>query len=245
MTQTGPGGALRLSIIVPAHDERTSLAQLAHRLRDVLDREGWSFELIVVDDGSRDGTATLLERLSEEDPRFRARFLPHRTGKSAALNVGFQAASGDIVVTMDADLQDLPEEVPLLVHAMETRGLDLAQAWRREREDHTAKVAASWCFNLLCSTFSGLRMRDVNCGFKAIRRQALDGLHLDDDMHRFSPLLVHRRGFAVGEVQVKHARRAFGRSRYGPMRYFRGFSDLVGFVLAGRIKAAVRRDEHE
>ena len=238
-----PSEAPALSIVVPAHDERTSLEQLAHRLRDVLDREGWSFELIVVDDGSRDGTATLLERLGQEDPRFHARFLPHRSGKSAALNIGFGAARGDIVVTMDADLQDLPEEVPRLVHAMQTRGLDLAQAWRRDREDHRAKVAASWVFNLLCSTFSGLRMRDVNCGFKAIRRQALDGLHLDDDMHRFVPLLIHRRGFAVGEVQVKHARRAFGRSRYGPMRYFRGLSDLVGFVLAGRVRDALKREE--
>ena len=233
----------RLSIVVPAHDERPSLVQLAHRLRDVLDREDWSFELIVIDDGSRDGSATLLERLGQEDDRFRARHLPHRSGKSAALNVGFEAARGEIIVTMDADLQDLPEEVPQLVHAMETRGLDLAQAWRREREDHAGKVAASWAFNLLCSTFSGLRMRDVNCGFKAIRREALAGLHLDADMHRFIPLLVHRRGFAVGEVQVKHARRAFGRSRYGPMRYFRGLSDLLGFVLAGRIREALKRDD--
>lgn len=245
MTRTPQTGIPTLSIVVPAHDERTSLAQLAHRLRDVLDREGWSFELIVVDDGSRDGSANLLERLAEEDPRFRARHLPHRSGKSAALNVGFETARGTIVVTMDADLQDLPEEVPRLVHAMETRGLDLAQAWRREREDHLGKVAASWCFNLLCSTFSGLRMRDVNCGFKAIRREALEGLHLDDDMHRFIPLLVHRRGFAVGEVQVKHARRAFGRSRYGPMRYLRGFSDLVGFVLANRIREILRREDPE
>lgn len=231
----------RLSIVVPAHDERQSLGQLAHRLRDVLDREGWGFELIVVDDGSRDGTAALLDELGAEDPRFRACYLPRRTGKSAALNLGFASARGEIVVTMDGDLQDLPEEVPRLVRALETRGLDLAQAWRQQREDHPMKVFASHAFNAMCSAFSGLRLRDANCGFKAIRREALEGLVLDDDNHRFIPVLLHRRGFAIGEVPVKHARRAFGHSRYGPLRYLRGFSDLLGVVLLPRIRRGLGR----
>jgi glycosyltransferase involved in cell wall biosynthesis len=226
----------RLSVVVPAHDEAPSLLQLAHRVRDVLDREGWSFELIVIDDGSRDGTDEVLADLEAEDRRFIGISMPRRRGKSAALACGFARARGTIVVTMDADLQDLPEEIPRLVGAMEQRGLDVAQAWRTEREDHPAKVFASWGFNLLCSTFSGLRMRDVNCGFKAIRRDALQRLELDDDLHRFIPVLLHRQGCAVGEVPVKHARRAFGHSRYGPLRYVRGLTDLVTVVLLPRVR---------
>jgi len=228
-----------VSVVVPAHNEFPSIELLAGRVRDVLDREGRTWELIVVDDGSDDGTADALHRLRAEDPRFRARILRSRHGKSAALRVGFAAARGSIVVTMDADLQDLPEELPTMLAGIEEQGFDVVQAWRKERNDPGFKVFASWVFNSLCSAFSGLRLRDVNCGFKAMTRDAARTLDLGADLHRFIPVLLHRRGFAVGEVSVRHARRAFGHSKYGVLRYFRGFNDLIGVVLLPRLLLGV------
>ncbi len=224
-----------VTVVVPAHDEEASLVVLAHSLRDVLERDGRTFELIVVDDGSADGTGRTLHRLHDEDGRFGALRLGARHGKSAALQRGIEAARGRFVVTMDADLQDLPEELPKLLSVLDGGHFDVVQAWRRDRQDARAKVAASWAFNVLCSSFSGLRLRDVNCGMKAMTAEAAAALELGDDMHRFVPVLLHRRGFRVTEVPVRHARRPFGRSKYGPFRYLRGLQDLVGVVLLDRI----------
>ncbi len=235
-----PGGLAasqqpELSIVVPAHNEEPSLAQLTGRVRDTLDREGITFEIVIVDDGSSDGTAATLHRLRSEDPRFRSRVLSFRHGKSAALDCGFKAARGRVIVTMDGDLQDLPEEIPTMLRALEEQELDLVQGWRKHREDKAFKIFASWVFNSLCSRFSGLRTRDVNCGFKAMRSEVVNDLKLGDDMHRFIPLLAHRRGYRVGEVPVRHARRAFGRSKYGPLRYLRGLNDLIVIALLPRL----------
>ncbi len=234
-----PGGRAEhappeVSVVVPAHDEARSLVLLAHRIRDVLERESCSFEVVVVDDGSGDGSADLLHKLHAEDPRFRAVRLARRQGKSAALRCGLQASRGTLVVMMDADLQDLPEELPVLLGVLGTGHFDVVQAWRSDRQDARGKVFASWAFNALCSAFSGVRLRDVNCGFKAMTRDAADALDLGDDLHRFIPVLLHRRGFRVTEIAVKHARRPFGRSKYGPLRYFRGMGDLLTVALLER-----------
>ena len=223
-----------VSVVVPAHDEQPSLWVLANRVRDVLDRAGLSFELIVVDDGSRDGTAELLRSLAREDPRFRARILRHRHGKSAALGCGLAAARGRIVATMDADLQDLPEELPAMLEPIRSGRADVVQAWRRDRHDVRHKVLASRLFNQMCSAASGFVLHDVNCGFKAMTAEAAATLELGDDTHRFVPVMLHRLGYRVVEVQVHHARRAFGRSKYGPMRYARGLRLLVKVVLRDR-----------
>jgi len=227
--------APEISVVVPAHNEQPSIELLAGRVRDVLDREGRTWELILVDDGSDDGTGDAIRALHAQDERIRGRILRRRHGKSAALRVGLASARGDLVVTMDADLQDLPEEIPTMLAGIERRGLDVVQAWRKERNDPGFKVFASWVFNAMCSAFSGLRLRDVNCGFKAMTRRAARSLDLGSDLHRFIPVLLHRQGFAVGEVEVRHARRAFGHSKYGVLRYFRGFNDLIGVVLLPRL----------
>jgi len=233
-----PGGQSQprpdVSVVVPAHDEEPSLAVLATRVRDVLDREGLSFELIIVDDGSRDGTAALLRNLAADDPRNRARILRHRHGKSAALGTGLQAARGRLVVTMDADLQDLPEELLVMLEPIRSGRADVVQAWRKDRHDAAHKVVASRVFNTMCSLASGFVLHDVNCGFKAMTAEAAATLQLGDDTHRFIPVMLHRRGFRIVEVQVHHARRAFGRSKYGPMRYARGLRLLVEVVLRDR-----------
>jgi dolichol-phosphate mannosyltransferase len=234
-----PGGRAEhappeVSVVVPAHDEARSLVLLAHRLRDVLERDGRTFEVVIVDDGSGDGSGRLLHQLHAEDARFRAVRLGRRQGKSAALRCGLEASCGSIVVMMDADLQDLPEELPRLLGVLGTGHFDVVQAWRSDRQDARGKIAASWAFNALCSAFSGVRLRDVNCGFKAMTREAASALDLRDDMHRFIPVMLHRRGFRVTEVAVRHARRPFGRSKYGPLRYFRGMGDLLTVALLER-----------
>ncbi len=224
-----------VSVLVPARNEAASLEFLARRVRETLDAAELSWELIVIDDGSTDGSADLIRAIAAAEPRVRGRLLAGHQGKSAALACGIQAARGRYVVFMDADLQDLPEEMPVLLGPILQGDLDLVQGWRVDRQDATLKVLASRVFNGLCTAFSGLRVHDVNCGFKAMRRSVAAHLILAEGMHRFIPVQAWRRGFRVGEIRVRHARRAFGGSRYGAFRYLRGLNDLVGAVLLPRI----------
>ena len=225
----------QVSVVIPAHNEALSLTLIAGRIRDVLEREGHSYEILFVDDGSSDGSWEILQTLTAADSRIKPHRLEGHLGKSAALARGFDAAQGATILTMDADLQDLPEELPVLIDALDAQNLDLVQAWRIRRDDPSHKVLASKVFNACCSLLSGLPLRDINCGFKALRREVARSLELERDMHRFIPIFVHRRGGRVGEVSVRHARRAFGRSKYGPGRYFRGLVGLIRVVLLPRL----------
>lgn len=234
----GAGERPDVSVVVPAKDEAASLRLLAERVRAVLDAEGLSWELVVVDDGSTDGSDRLLAELAR-DQRIRPRVLAGNHGKSAALACGLDAARGAYVVLMDADLQDLPEEMPALLAPLRDGRLDLTQGWRTDRQDTAFKRIASKVFNGLCTAASGLRVHDVNCGYKAMTRAVARRLRLSRGMHRFLPVLAWRMGFRVGEVPVRHAHRAFGRSRYGALRYFRGLNDLFSVVLLPRILAHV------
>lgn len=227
--------APEVSVVVPARNEAASLDVLAARVRDSLDGAGLTWELVLIDDGSTDGSADRMRALAADDDRVRAQLLAGHQGKSAALACGIHSARGRYVVLMDADLQDLPEEMPVLLEPIRKGDLDLAQGWRIDRQDTPFKVLASRIFNGLCTAFSGLRVHDVNCGFKAMRREVATRLVLAEGMHRFIPVQAWRAGFRVGEVRVRHARRAFGRSRYGALRYLRGLNDLVGAVLLPRI----------
>jgi len=221
--------------VIPAHNEAQSLELISGRVRDVLEREGHSYEIVFVDDGSADETWKILEQLRKSDSRVQAQRLDGHLGKSIALARGFATARGSTVVTMDADLQDLPEEIPVLITALAENNLDLVQAWRSRRDDPPHKVLASKVFNRACSLLSGLPLADINCGFKAMRQDVAKGLVLGPNMHRFIPIFVHRSGGRVGEVPVRHARRAFGRSKYGPFRYIQGLLGLVRVVLLPRL----------
>lgn len=221
--------------MIPAHNEAQSLELIAGRIRDVLESEGHLYEIVFVDDGSSDESWQILEELQRTDTRVHAQRLSQHLGKSAALTRGFATAQGATVVTMDADLQDLPEELPVLIAALEEQELDLVQGWRSRRDDPAHKVLASKVFNFSCSLLSGLPLADINCGFKAMRGDVAKSLLLGPDMHRFIPVFVHRSGGQVGEVSVRHARRAFGRSKYGPMRYIRGLLGLFRVVLLPRL----------
>lgn len=233
----GRGPTRDVSVIVPALNEASSLELLAERVRAVLDGEGLDWELVIVDDGSTDSTSDVLASIASN--RVRGVRLAGNHGKSAALACGIHEASGRWVVMMDADLQDLPEEMPALLAPLREGRLDFAQGWRTDRQDTPFKRVASAVFNGLCTTASGLRVHDVNCGYKAMTRQVARRVRLSRGLHRFLPVLAWRQGFRVGEIPVRHAHRAFGRSRYGALRYLQGLNDLVSVVLLPRLLSGV------
>jgi dolichol-phosphate mannosyltransferase len=190
------------------------------------------YEIIFVDDGSTDGTWDEIAKLHEAG-RVRAIRFRRNFGKTAALQAGFAAMRGDVVFTMDGDLQDDPQEIPHFL-AMIEQGYDLVSGWKKHRQDPVGKVIASRLFNFVVARVSGLRLHDVNCGFKAYRGEVARGLRLQGEMHRFTPLLTHAMGYRVGELIVTHHPRRHGRSHYGFSRLFKGFIDLITVMLLTR-----------
>ena len=226
----------RISIVVPLFDEEGTLEELHAKLTAVLTRLGRPYEILFVDDGSRDGSAKLIHALAERDPavgyvRFRRNF-----GKSAALDAGFRRARGEIVITMDADLQDDPEEVPRLLAALEEQELDLVSGWKQKRHDPLGKTLPSKLFNFTVRKLTGLKLNDFNCGLKAYRRECIEGLDMYGELHRYVPVLVAWRGFAVGEIAVQHHARKWGKSKYGIERMAKGFFDLLTVILLTRYR---------
>ncbi len=218
-----------LSVVIPVHNEQDDVAELTSLLQTVLNRP---YEIIVVDDGSTDATWERLRALHEPGRlrllRFRRNF-----GKTAALRAGFAAARGQVLITMDGDLQDDPHEVPRFLEQL-AQGSDLVVGWKRRRHDPAGKVVASRLFNYAVATVTGLRLHDINCGFKAFRREVLSSLYLRGDMHRFIPVLAAARGFRISEIEVVHHPRKHGRSKYGLERLFKGFFDLITVSLITR-----------
>lgn len=216
-----------LSVVIPLLNEEESIEPLWSSVREVLEGLGQQYEVIFVDDGSQDGSFDILKALYEEDPlhvrivQFRRNF-----GKTAALAAGFKQSLGRVVITLDADLQDDPAEIPRLLAKLD-EDFDLVTAWRFERQDPRSKTFLSRVFNLVVSGLTGVRLHDINCGFKAYRREVVEDLKLYGELHRFIPVLVHWRGYRVGEEKVVHHPRKYGRSRYGFERMGRGFLDFL------------------
>ncbi len=225
-----------VTVLVPAFNEAESLPELCRELVPVLETQGGSWEILIVDDGSRDGTGAAIEKLAA-DPRVRGVSLRRNFGKSAALATGFRLARGEIVVTMDADLQDDPAELPRLVTALD-QGLDLVSGWKQNRQDPASKTLPSKLFNAVTSMVAGVRLHDFNCGFKAYRREVTEAIEVYGEFHRFMPALANWAGFRVGEVPVHHRRRKFGRSKFGPARFVNGFLDLMSaaFISTSALK---------
>jgi glycosyltransferase involved in cell wall biosynthesis len=225
----------KVSVVVPAFNEAESLPELLQSVGAVLDREGRDWEMIVVDDGSTDDTVDVLKRLRSENPRLRFKSFLRNYGKSPALAVGFQEAEGDRIVTMDADLQDDPEEIPLLLAKLD-EGWDLVSGWKKVRRDPLSKTMPSKLFNRVTSMVSGVRLHDFNCGLKAYRGHVARGLPVYGELHRFLPALAHWQGLRVTEMPVRHHPRKYGDSKFGARRFINGFLDLmtVTFVHSGR-----------
>jgi glycosyltransferase involved in cell wall biosynthesis len=219
---------------VPVLDEAPTVGELSARVAAVLDLLGRSFEVVFVDDGSRDGTAGAVRAAHEIDQRVRLVRLRRNFGKAAALTAGIDAARGAVIVTMDGDLQDDPDEIPRLLAALEDGGLDLVSGWKRRRRDPVSKRWPSRLFNWVTRRMARVDLHDFNCGFKAYRREVLDEIAIYGELHRFIPVLASRRGFAVGEIEVTHHPRRHGVSKYGLDRLYKGFLDLLTVLFLTR-----------
>jgi glycosyltransferase involved in cell wall biosynthesis len=228
-----PGSHVELSVVVPVLDEIESLPTLYRELSEVLETLGRPYELVFVDDGSRDGSFQTLEKLHRTDDRVRVIQLRRNFGKAAALAVGFRASRGGVVVTLDADLQDDPSELPRLLQRLDD-GCDLVSGWKQDRHDPLSKTLPSRLFNRVTAWLTGLPLRDFNSGFKAYRREVVEELRLYGELHRFIPALAAWRGFRVDEVPVHHRPRRFGRSKYGSARFWRGSLDLLTVLFLTR-----------
>jgi glycosyltransferase involved in cell wall biosynthesis len=223
----GPAAAgVDLSVVVPILDERDSLAELHAGLTAVLGRLGKSYEILFVDDGSRDGSLEICRELSASDPRVGLIELRRHFGKAAALQAGFKFARGAVVITMDGDLQDRPEEIPAFLAALGD-DVDLVCGWKHNRQDPANKTVPSRIFNAVTSRLTGVRLHDFNCGFKAYRRDLVDDLDLYGDLYRFIPVFAHTKGYRIREIPIRHSPRRHGKSKFGGKRYLRGALDLL------------------
>jgi glycosyltransferase involved in cell wall biosynthesis len=224
---------LTVSVVVPLFNERAALEQLYGRLSAVLIEMATRYEIIFVDDGSTDDSLVTLKNFRAIDHRVRYIRFRRNFGKSAALAAGFRAARYEVIVTMDADLQDIPEQLPLLLKKLED-GYDVVCGWRYERRDKLSKRLGSKFYNLVTAMLTGVRLHDLNCGFKCIRRKVLDEVMVYGERHRYIPVLASYRGFRLGEVKIDHAPRAHGTSRYGLERVLGGFFSLLTVILMTR-----------
>ncbi|HZI64531.1 MAG TPA: glycosyltransferase family 2 protein [Thermoanaerobaculia bacterium] len=225
---------LELSVLIPVLDEESTVAEMAARVAAVLDRLGKSFEIVFVDDGSRDATAARVREAHRLDPRVKLVRLRRNFGKAAALCAGYDHSLGRVLVTMDGDLQDDPEEIPRFLAALDERGLDLVSGWKRRRRDPMTKRWPSRLFNAVTRRLARVELHDFNCGFKAYRREVLDQVAVYGELHRYIPVLASRRGFAVGEIEVQHHPRRHGRSKYGWDRFYKGLLDLITVLFITR-----------
>lgn len=215
-----------VSVVIPVLDEKENVVPLTAELLEVMSGLGRPFEIIFVDDGSRDGTTELLRELASGHQDVGLIVFRKNFGKAAALLAGFERCRGEFVITMDGDQQDDPAEIPRLIERLE-QGDDLVSGWKRKRHDPLGKVIPSRLFNIATSFIGGLRLHDYNCGLKGYRRSVIENIDLYGELHRYIPVLAHRKGFRVGELAVNHRPRTHGRSKYGVSRFSKGFLDLI------------------
>lgn len=230
VSAAGPAG---ISVVIAIYNEEPSLEELFHRLEAVLASCAEDYEIIFVDDGSTDGTIAKLRQFQAINPQARYIRFRRNFGKSAALAAGFRMARHAVIVTMDGDLQDIPEEMPHLVAKLE-EGYDLVSGWRHNRQDRVTKRFASKIYNSVTSALTGVSLHDINCGFKCYRKEVLEEVNVYGERHRYIPVLASYRGFQLSEVKIAHAPRAHGRSRYGLGRIFGGMFSLLTVILMTR-----------
>lgn len=215
-----------LSIVVPVLNEEQSLRELCDQIATSCNAGGISYEVIFVDDGSTDGSWSVIGDLSSQSEHVSGIRLRRNFGKAAALTAGMRAAAGEQVLMMDADLQDDPAEIPILLERL-SEGHDVVNGWKKNRRDPLGKVLPSRVFNWMVGRLTGLKLHDHNCGLKLFRREVTEEIHIYGELHRFIPVLAHARGFRVAEQVINHRPRQHGKSKYGMRRFLRGFLDLL------------------
>ena len=217
-----------ISVIVPSFNERESLPELTAWIAKVMDAHNYSYEVIIVDDGSTDGSWDTIKGLSEADPAIHGIRFRRNYGKSAALYCGFEKAKGDVVFTMDADLQDSPDEIPEMYRMVREDGYDLVSGWKQHRKDNAlTKNLPSKLYNATARRITGIKLHDMNCGLKAYRNEVVKSIEVYGEMHRYIPYLAKNAGFTkIGEKPVHHEKRKYGKSKFGMERFINGFLDL-------------------
>lgn len=221
------------SVVIPLYNEEASLPELYRQLTSVMERTFAAHELVFVDDGSTDGSIEVLRELRGRDTRVKIISFKRNYGKSAALSEGFKVTRGDVVVTIDADLQDNPEEIPELVARLD-EGYDLVSGWKMERKDPITKTLPSKLFNLTTAIVSGIRIHDFNCGLKCYRGEVVKRISVYGELHRFIPVIAGWEGFRVTEKKVTHFERKYGRSKFGAARFLNGMFDLATVMFLTR-----------
>ena len=223
----------KLSVVVPLFNEEESLTLLANEIKKALRLVEINYEVIFADDGSTDGSLKIIKEMCRQDKRFRYVSFRKNYGKSAALQVGFRQVTGDVVVTMDADLQDDPNEIPNLLKKLD-EGFDLVSGWKKIRYDPFIKKQSSKFFNFVTRFMSGIKIHDFNCGLKAYRREVIDNIKVYGELHRYMPVLADWEGFSVAEIPVTHHARRYGKTKFGISRFFKGFIDLITVIFSTR-----------
>jgi glycosyltransferase involved in cell wall biosynthesis len=230
----------KISLVVPLFNEEESILPLINEIRKAIKPLNKPYEVIFVDDGSTDGSLKIIKDAAKTDNRLKFISFRKNYGKSAALQVGFKAATGDAIITMDADLQDDPHEIPNLLKKLD-EGFDLCSGWKKERFDPFIKKYSSRFFNFVTRIISGIKIHDFNCGLKAYRREVVQNLNVYGELHRYVPVLAKWQGFTVTEIPVKHHKRRYGKTKFGISRFFKGFIDLITVMFVGRY---VKRPMH-
>lgn len=223
-----------ISVVVPLFNEEENLNIFYNELTKEIQKLGKDYEIIFIDDGSTDSSLALLQKIVEKNPKVRIFSFRKNQGKAEALTLGFQKTEGDYVITLDADLQDKPKEIPKLIEKEKEENWDLVCGWRKERGDSLRKIISSKLFNKLASMLWGLKLHDYNCGLKLYSKEAAKSLTLYGGMHRFIPLLVHDQGFTVTEVAVGHDERRYGKSKYGFSKIWKDLPDIFTMLFLSK-----------
>ncbi|MDR1273145.1 MAG: glycosyltransferase family 2 protein [Odoribacteraceae bacterium] len=226
---------MEISVVIPLYNEEESLPELVAWITRVMQANGYAHEIILVDDGSSDRSWEVIEALAAGNPAIRGIKFRRNYGKSAALHRGFEKAGGEVVITMDADLQDSPDEIPALYRMISEEGYDLVSGWKKKRHDPPSKTLPTKLFNAAARRFSGLKLHDFNCGLKAYKKAVVKNIEVYGEMHRYIPILARQAGFTrVGERVVAHQARVYGSSKFGLNRFINGFLDLLTVTFITR-----------
>ena len=224
-----------ISVVVPVYNEEESLPELAAWIEKVMDAHKYSYEVLFIDDGSRDSSWKVIENLSQKNFRMKGIKFQRNYGKSAALNTGFIKAQGDVIITMDADLQDSPDEIPELYQMIINDGYDLVSGWKKKRHDPLTKTIPTKLYNAVTRKMTGTKLHDMNCGLKSYSKEVIKSIEVYGEMHRYIPVIAKWAGFTnIGEKVVKHYPRIYGETKFGIERYINGFLDLLSIIFTGR-----------